>query len=228
MMIKYSETERPGVYCGVCSTPMTESVDPNTGIKYYVCPAYSQLYCDNDYVLRYDDLDKRIVEKFREDYYSMLQMTLQQARLNLDMILPFLFYIRQECSSLSACYINSCAGKSVSDWRQRVAALYNRIREKEEEIQNLKTDLERLTFEWIADAPDRDQIDMICSLISRVVIYRDRFTLVYKNRLFKPNIEGIAELLASLSDLTRQAEEMKSDRIDKAPAASGEEEMDYD
>ena len=227
-MIKYSETERSGVYCGVCGMPMIESVNPNTGIKYYVCPAYNQLNCDNDYVLRYDDLDNRIIEKFREDYYSMLQMTLQQARLKLDMILPFLFYIRQECSSLSACYINSCAEKSVSDWRQRVAALYNLIREKEEEILDLKTDLERLTFEWTVDAPDRDQIDMICSLISRVVIYRERFTLVYKNRLFKPNIEDIAELLASLSDLTCQAEEMKSDRIDKAPAASGEEEMDYD
>lgn len=227
-MIKYSETERPGVYCGVCSTPMTESVDPNTGIKYYVCPAYSQLNCDNDYVLRYDDLDKRIVEKFREDYYSMLQMILQQARLNLDMILPFLFYIRQECSSLSACYNNSCSKKLVSDWRQHVEALYNRIREKEEEIQNLKTDLERLIFEWVAGDLDTDQIDIVCSLISRVDIYRDRLSLVYKERLFKPNIEGIAELLASLSDLTRQAEEMKSDRIDKAPALSGEEEMDYD
>lgn len=155
-------------------------------------------------------------------------MTLRQARLNLDMILPFLFYIREECSSLSACYNNSCAEKSVSDWRQHVEALYNLIREKEEEIQDLKTDLERLIVEWVAGGSDTDQLDIICSLISRVVIYRDRFTLVYKNRLFKPNIEGIAELLASLSDLTRQAEEMKSDRIDKAPAASGEEEMDYD
>ena len=227
-MIKYSETERPGVYCGVCSTPMTESVDPNTGIKYYVCPAYSQLNCDNDYVLRYDDLDNRIIEKFREDYYSMLQMTLQQARLKLDMILPFLFYIRQECSSLSACYNNSCSKKLVSDWRQHVEALYNRIREKEEEIQNLKTDLERLIFEWVAGDLDTDQIDIVCSLISRVDIYRDRLSLVYKERLFKPNIEGIAELLASLSDLTRQAEKMKSDRIDKAPTASGEGEMDYD
>ena len=227
-MIKYSETERPGVYCGVCSTPMTESVDPKTGIKYYVCPAYSQLNCDNDYVLRYDDLDKRIVEKFREDYYSMLQMILQQARLNLDMILPFLFYIRQECSSLSACYNNSCSKKLVSDWRQHVEALYNRIREKEEEIQNLKTDLERLIFEWVAGDLDTDQIDIVCSLISRVDIYRDRLSLVYKERLFKPNIEGIAELLASLSDLTRQAEKMKGDRIDKAPTASGEGETDYD
>lgn len=226
--MKYLETERPGVYCGVCGTTMTESVDPNTGIKYYVCPVYSQLNCDNDYVLRYDDLDKRIVEKFREDYYSMLQMTLQQARLNLDMILPFLFYIRQECSSLSACYNNSCAVKSVSDWRQHVEALYNLIREKEEEIQDLKTDLERLIVEWVAGGPDTDQLDIICSLISQVVIYQDRFTLVYKNRLFKPNIEGIAELLASLSDLTRQAEKMKSERTEKAPATSGEEEMDYD
>lgn len=227
-MIKYSETERSGVYCGVCGMPMIESVNPNTGIKYYVCPAYNQLNCDNDYVLRYDDLDNRIIEKFREDYYSMLQMTLQQARLKLDMILPFLFYIRQECSSLSACYNNSCSKKLVSDWRQHVEALYNRIREKEEEIQNLKTDLERLIFEWVAGDLDTDQIDIVCSLISRVDIYRDRLSLVYKERLFKPNIEGIAELLASLSDLTRQAEKMKSDRIDKAPTASGEGEMDYD
>ena len=70
-MVNVSQSERPGVYCGVCGTPMTESVDPNTGIKYYVCSAYNQLNCDNDYVLRYDDLDKRIIEKFREDYYSM-------------------------------------------------------------------------------------------------------------------------------------------------------------
>ena len=227
-MVNVSQSERPGVYCGVCGTPMTESVDPNTGIKYYVCSAYNQLNCDNDYVLRYDDLDKRIIEKFREDYYSMLQMTLRQARLNLDMILPFLFYIREECSSMSACYNNSCAEKSVSDWRQHVEALYNLIREKEEEIQDLKTDLERLMVEWVAGGPDTDQLDIICSLISRVVIYRDRFTLVYKNWLFKPNIGGIAELIASLSDLTRQAEEMKSDRIDKAPEESGEEEMGYD
>ena len=125
-------------------------------------------------------------------------------------------------------YHDRCAEQSVGDWRQHVDALYKHICEKEEEILELKTKLERLIFEWVAGGPDREQIDMICSLISRVVIYRDRFTLVYKGRLFKPNIEGIAELLNSLTALTHQAEEMKNSRTGKVPAASGEEELDYD
>lgn len=222
-MVNVSQSERPAVYCGVCDALMVEFVDSNTGVKYFMCPGSCQLNCDNDYLLRYADLDKRIIEKFKEDYYSILQKTLMQTRLNLDMILPFLSYIRQKCSSLSTRY-----NKPVSDWRQCVEALYNRIREKEEEILDLKNKLDCLILEWVAGAPDIDQIDTICSLISRAIMYRDRFTLVYNIQLFEPNIEDIAELLGSLSALIRQAEEMKSNETEKASAVFGEEELDYD